>query len=120
MPADVLALRKQQVKNFCSILFLGNGTPMFRAGDEFMNTQKSNNNPFNEDNETTWLNWDLLVANSDVYRFFKLMIAFRKAHPSIARSRFWRDDVHWYGVGAAPDIANCSHTLTFCLHGASQ
>jgi isoamylase len=120
VPADVLALRKQQVKNFCSLLFLSNGTPMFRAGDEFMNTQKGNNNPFNQDNETTWLNWDLLAANSDVYRFFKLMIAFRKAHPSIARSRFWRDDVRWYGVGAAPDISCYSRTLTFCLHGASE
>jgi len=48
----VLALRKQQVKNFCSLLFLSNGTPpCFRAGDEFMNTQKGNNNPFNQDNE---------------------------------------------------------------------
>jgi len=53
VPADVLALRKQQVKNFCSLLFLSDGTPMFRAGDEFMNTQKGNNNPFNQDNETT-------------------------------------------------------------------
>jgi pullulanase/glycogen debranching enzyme len=37
-PAEVMALRKQQIKNFCCLLFLSNGTPMFRAGDEFMNT----------------------------------------------------------------------------------
>ena len=47
------------------------------------------------------------------------MIVFRKAHPSIARSRFWREDVRWYGVGAAPDISYYSHALTFCLRGTS-
>jgi len=65
VPADVLALRKQQVKNFCSLLFLSNGTPMFRAGDEFMNTQKGNNNPFNQDNETTWLKVELGFVGSE-------------------------------------------------------
>ena len=97
----MLALRRRQVKNFCCLLMLANGTPMFCAGDEFMNTQGGNNNPYNQDNETTWLDWDLLDQNRDVFRFFQQMIAFRKAHPSIGRSRFWRDDVRWYGVGRA-------------------
>lgn len=120
VPEEVLALRRRQVKNFCCILLLSNGTPMFRAGDEFMNTQLGNNNPFNQDNESTWLNWDLLTRNSDTFRFFKQMIAFRKAHPSIARSHFWRQDVHWYGTGQAPDLSTYSHTLAYCLHGDSQ
>ena len=38
-PAEVLALRRQQVKNFFRLLMLSNGTPMFCAGDEFLNTQ---------------------------------------------------------------------------------
>ena len=120
VPGEVMKLRKRQVKNFCCLLFLSNGTPMFAAGDEFLNTQKGNNNPYNQDNETTWLNWDLLVQNRDIFRFFKNMIAFRKAHPSLGRSRFWREDVRWYGVGALPDLSHQSHTLAFCLHGASQ
>jgi len=99
---------------------LANGTPMFYAGDEFMNTQGGNNNPYNQNNETTWLNWDLLNRNQDMFRFFKGMIAFRKAHPSIARNRFWREDVAWYGTGAHVDLADDSHTLAYCLHGGSQ
>ena len=79
---------------------LANGTPMFCAGDEFMNTQKGNNNPYNQDNEITWLDWDLLEQNRDMFRFFKCMIAFRKAHPSIGRGRYWREDVQWYGTTA--------------------
>jgi len=120
VPPEVMDLRKRQVKNFCCLLLLSNGTPMFSAGDEFMNTQKGNNNPYNQDNETTWLDWDLLGKNDEVFRFFKIMIAFRKAHPSLGRSRFWRDDVRWYGVGEAPDLSLDSHALAFCLHGPSQ
>ena len=120
VPADVMRLRKRQIKNFCTLLFLSNGTPMFRAGDEFMQTQGGNNNPYNQDNETTWLDWSRLRRHSDVYRFFKLAIAFRKAHPSLGRSRFWRDDVRWYGIGPLPDLSYESRSLAFHLDGRSQ
>jgi isoamylase len=119
-PAEVLALRKRQVKNIFTLLMLAAGTPMFCAGDEFMNTQRGNNNPYNQDNETTWLDWDLLKQNGDVFRFFKQMIAFRKSHHSLARSSFWRDDVRWYGVGHAVDMSDSSHSLAYYLHGAAQ
>jgi isoamylase len=118
---EVMRLRKQQIKNFFTILMLSNGIPMFRAGDEFMQTQAgNNNNPWNQDNETSWLDWSGLKKNRDMFRFFKGMIAFRKAHPSLGRGRFWREDVSWYGVDGAIDLGNLSHTLAFCLHGASQ
>jgi len=48
------------------------------------------------------------------------MIAFRKTHPSLGRSRFWREDIHWYGVGPAVDRSPWSHSLAFYLHGSSQ
>ena len=117
---EVLALRRRQVKNFCCILMLSNGIPMFRAGDEFLNTQFGNNNPYNQDNETGWLDWSQLRTNEDVFRFFKSMIAFRKSHPALGRSRFWREDIAWYGTGPKADLSHDSHSLAFCLHGASQ
>jgi glycogen operon protein len=120
VPREVMTLRKRQVKNLFSLLMLANGTPMFCAGDEFMNTQQGNNNPYNQDNEITWLNWDLLDKNQDVYRFFKHMIAFRKAHPSLGRNLYWREDIQWYGVGHQPDLLPESRSLAYCLHGASQ
>jgi glycogen operon protein len=119
-PARVLALRRRQIRNFCTLLFLANGTPMICAGDEFMNTQGGNNNPYNQDNESTWLDWDRLRQNADVFRFFRMMIAFRKAHPSIGRSRFWREDVRWYGVNGGPDWNEGCRQLAYCLNGASQ
>ena len=118
--AEVLALRRKQVKNFCCLLMLSNGIPMFRAGDEFLNTQFGNNNPYNQDNETGWLDWSQLSSNQEIFRFFKKMIAFRKSHPAIARSRFWREDVSWYGTSVAVDFSSDSRSLAYCLHGASQ
>ncbi len=48
------------------------------------------------------------------------MIAFRKLHPSISRSRFWRDDICWYGTGHLVDMSAESLQLASCLHGGSQ
>lgn len=119
-PEAVLAIRRRQVKNFCALLFLANGTPMFRAGDEFLQTQGGNNNPYNQDNETSWLDWNLLQKNREIFRFFKWMITFRKAHPSLCRSRFWREAVRWYGAEGEVDRSEASHHLAFFLSGASE
>ena len=116
-PADVMALRKRQAKNFAALLLLSNGTPMFCAGDELLRTQAGNNNPYNQDNEVSWIDWSRLDGHRDVHRFFRGLIALRKAHPLIGHDRFWRERVSWYGVGASPDLAGDSHSLAFCLHG---
>jgi glycogen operon protein len=120
VPPEVMALRRRQIRNFCCLLMLSNGTPMFRAGDEFMHTQRGNNNPYNQDNETSWLDWRRLRQNPDIFQFFQRMIAFRKAHPSLCRSRYWRDDVRWYGATGPVDASEDSRSLAFFLNGASQ
>ncbi len=119
-PAAAMDLRKRQAKNFFCLLMLANGVPMFAAGDEFLQTQHGNNNPYNQDNETTWLDWSRRDLHADHFRFARLMIAFRKAHPSIGRGRFWRDDVRWYGVGPVVDLSFDSHSLAYCLHAAAR
>ena len=60
VPGDVIALRLRQAKNLCCLLLLANGIPMFAAGDEFLHSQGGNNNPYNQDNATTWLDWGRL------------------------------------------------------------
>lgn len=119
-PPQVIALRRRQVKNFFCLLMLANGTPMFCAGDEFLNTQRGNNNPYNQDNETTWLDWSLLEKNRDIFRFFQHMIAFRKSHPDIGSSRCWRERVKWYGANGPVDLGPDSRSLAYCLHGESD
>jgi isoamylase len=118
-PAEVLELRLRQARNFCALLLLAQGTPMIVAGDEFLHTLKGNNNPYNQDNITSWLDWNRLAQHQEFFRFFKHMIAFRKAHPSIGRATFWRDDVSWYGPEGAVDLEPESHAFAYCLHGAS-
>jgi isoamylase len=119
VPSAVQELRIRQAKNFLTLLMLANGTPMFRAGDEFLHTQRGNNNPYNQDNEITWLDWDRLIDHADVHRFVRGLIAFRKANPALARNQFWHDDARWHGVGAAPDLTWSSHTLALCVHGSA-
>src|SRR5207245_695702 len=92
-------------------------TPMFCAGDEFLRTQGGNNNPYNQDNATSWLDWTLLATNRDVFRFVQKLIAFRKSIGTLGGRRFWRSAISWHGVGPNPDLGDTSHTLAFCLHG---
>jgi glycogen operon protein len=108
----------RQMKNFAALMMLSNGVPMIVAGDEFANTQRGNNNPYNQDNEITWLDWDRLDSHRDLYEFFRAMIALRKGRRSIARSRFWREDVRWFGTVGAPDTAPSSHSVAWHLSGA--
>jgi glycogen operon protein len=76
----ILALRKRLMKNACVVLLCSRGVPMLLAGDEFGNTQYGNNNPYCQDNDISWLDWDLLKKNGELFEFFKYMIAFRKRH----------------------------------------
>ncbi len=83
---SVQYLRKKMMKNACAVLLSSQGTPMLLAGDEFCNTQFGNNNPYCQDNDISWLNWNMLDRNRDMFLFFKNMIKFRKDH-AILRGR---------------------------------
>jgi isoamylase len=119
-PEAVLSLRVRQAKNLMTLLLLANGTPMLRAGDEFLNSQRGNNNPYNQDNEISWLDWGGRDRHARFHCFVRLLIAFRKRHPSLGRSRSWRDDARWYGVQAHKGALSEPRALALCLHGASQ
>lgn len=119
LEAGLMSFRKQLVKNFFCLLMLSNGTPMFRMGDEFLQTQLGNNNPYNQDNETSWLDWRRLEENREIFRFFKEMIAFRESHSAISRSTFWREDIRWFGAEQpAIDMSNDSRVLAYHLSDA--
>ena len=56
-------------------LMLSQGVPMILAGDEFLRTQKGNNNAWCQDNELSWVNWELAEKNADFLRFVRELIA---------------------------------------------
>jgi isoamylase len=119
------ALRRRQIKNFCAIQMLSQGVPMFVMGDEVRRTQHGNNNAYCHDDELSWFDWTLVEKNADIFRFFKQMITFRRAHPTVHRSRFFtgetnergRPDVSWHGCQLGqpgwndPDARALSFTL---------
>ncbi|MBX9581226.1 MAG: glycogen debranching protein GlgX [Gemmataceae bacterium] len=85
----VLALRHKQARNLMATLFFSQGVPMILAGDEFLRTQRGNNNAWCQDNELSWVDWTLAETNADFLRFTRELIALRKRHPALRRRRFF-------------------------------
>ena len=100
---EVLAMRLQQIKNAFCLLFLSSSTPMIFMGDEFGNSQMGNNNPYCQDNEITWLNWDLSERNKEILEFFRSVVAFRREHSILRPEKelYMRD---YRGFGC-PDLS---------------
>jgi glycogen operon protein len=98
---EVLALRRRQAKNFMTTLMFSQGVPMLLAGDEFLRTQGGNNNAWCQDNDTSWVNWDLAERNADFLRFVRELIWMRKRHPALRRRRFFTGEFH-RPAGARP------------------
>jgi isoamylase len=101
--AAINELRARQRKNFVAILLFAHGVPMLLSGDELGRTQQGNNNAYCQDNDVSWLNWDMAKTNADLVRFFQRMIAFRKRCPMLRRSTFALDGetgfhVTWHGA----------------------
>jgi glycogen operon protein len=78
-------------------LMLSQGVPMLLAGDEFGQTQGGNNNAYCQDNETTWLDWNLTEKNAGLVAFARAAIALRKAYPELRRDVFFtgEGDITW-------------------------
>jgi glycogen debranching enzyme GlgX len=86
--AAVVALRKRVAADLMVTLCLSNGVPMITAGDERGRTQGGNNNPYVQDNETSWIDWSADDAWLDVYEVTKAALRLRRDHPAL-RQRHW-------------------------------
>ncbi|MEO0248125.1 MAG: glycogen debranching protein GlgX, partial [candidate division WOR-3 bacterium] len=95
---QIESLRRRQIKNFLLTLLISRGVPMLLGGDEFRRTQGGNNNPYCQDNETSWYDWTGLERNKEIFRFVRSMIAFRQSHPVLGREEFYTDaTIQWFG-----------------------
>jgi isoamylase len=86
--AEINSLRGRQLRNFLATLLLSQGTPMVLAGDEFGRTQQGNNNAYCQDNEISWVNWDIGEKGSSLIRFVQKLTALRHKYPILRRNRF--------------------------------
>lgn len=78
-------LRIRLIKNAFSVLFCSRGALMFYQGDEFCNTQFGNNNPYCQDNITSWLDWSRLEKYSEVHDMVSALSRFRTQHPCVRK-----------------------------------
>jgi glycogen operon protein len=122
--ADIERLRMQQARNLLVLTLLSVGTPMLLMGDEVRRTQLGNNNAYCQDNETSWFDWSLCVANADLLRFVRLLI---RTHLHFDQGteggRITLGDylskarIEWHGVEIGkPDWGERSHSLALSLH----
>jgi isoamylase len=84
----VIALRERQIRNVLATLLLAQGTPMMLAGDEFGRTQSGNNNAYCQDNEISWLNWELREKGEQLVAFTRRLTKMRHKYPILRRNLF--------------------------------
>jgi isoamylase len=113
----VMALRRSQLRNAWTLLMLSHGTPMFVAGDEFARTQHGNNNPYNQDNATSWIDWTHREQWIGLEAFVTRLVAFRAQHSMLTQDDWWGRNVEWFGVSGGPDLAPHSRSLAWHLPG---
>ena len=130
--AAVISLRERQQRNMLATLLLSQGVPMVLHGDELGRTQGGNNNAYCQDNEVSWINWDLDEHQTSLLEFTRKLIALRRDHPIFMRRRFfageaqqggrseWGDIVWFNAAGtemADADWASGATTVTVYLNG---
>jgi glycogen operon protein len=101
----IQALRERQKRNLIATLLLSQGVPMIRGGDELSQTQQGNNNTYCQDNELTWLDWDLDPRRQAFLEFVRDMARIWKEQPVFQRRRFFQGrrirgsdikDISWF------------------------
>ena len=94
---EINALRERQICNMIGTLLLSRGTPMIVAGDEFGRTQGGNNNAYCQDNEISWLNWELEDKGRRLLHFVQRVAALRHKYPVLHRTRWlsaqWNEEI---------------------------
>src|SRR4029450_12745317 len=94
-----VALRERQKRNFLASVLLSAGVPMLLAGDELSHTQDGNNNAYCQDNEISWLDWNLDERRRALLEFTRGIIALRRDHPVFRRRRvFQGQGLHGSGL----------------------
>jgi glycogen operon protein len=78
---EIMRLRMKQMKNALAMVMLAQGTPMICAGDEMLNSQQGNTNPYCIDSEVSWVQWSGTKDAVSLHDYVKELIMFRRTHP---------------------------------------
>ncbi|HSG12233.1 MAG TPA: glycogen debranching protein GlgX, partial [Gaiellaceae bacterium] len=86
---EIAPLRRRSIRNLLATLVLAAGTPMITAGDEMGRTQRGNNNAYVQDDETSWVSWDLSPWRKDLLATARYLLALRREHPALRPDTFF-------------------------------
>ncbi len=86
---EVNDVRRRHMRNLLATLFLAQGTPMLLAGDEFGRSQGGNNNAYCQDNEISWLDWNIPDWGMTQVKLVQQLTKLRHAYPILRRGRFF-------------------------------
>ena len=101
---EIRTLRMRQIRNFLTTLLLSQGVPMIAHGDELGRTQQGNNNVYCQDNELSWVDWDLDEDQAELLEFTKVLVQLRQDHPVFRRRRFFAGSATHGGESTLGDI----------------
>jgi glycogen operon protein len=85
----VISQRRRMAKNQACLLLFSAGTPMLLGGDEFLRTQRGNNNAYCQDNDISWFDWRLAQQNESIRDFFSKAIALTRRYPILQLGRYY-------------------------------
>ena len=102
---EVTDIRQRQSRNFLATLLLSQGVPMLAHGDELGRTQQGNNNVYCQDNELSWVDWDLDATREQLLEYTRTVVALRRDHPVFRRRRFFAGAPERGGESDLRDIA---------------
>jgi glycogen operon protein len=90
---EILNARQRVMRNFLATIAFSQGVPMLSHGDEIGRTQHGNNNVYCQDNEMSWMDWELDDSARAMLKFTREVIAIRQANPVLQRRSFLRGTV---------------------------
>jgi isoamylase len=87
--ARIQRARDRMKRNFLTTLLFAQGVPMLLGGDEIGRTQGGNNNPYCQDNEVSWFDWDIGETGYDMSNFVRDLIGVLQSNPILRRRGFF-------------------------------
>ncbi len=82
-------LRDRVKRALLASLAFSQGVPMLSHGDELGRTQRGNNNAYCQDNELTWIDWNLDESRRQLLEFCCHVFRIRHENPVFRRRRFF-------------------------------
>lgn len=127
----ILKARRRSIRNILATELLASGVPMINAGDELGRTQRGNNNTYCQDNEMSWLDWDLAPWQKDLLATTRFLSGLRESSPVLRPRSFptqrpakqdGAGDLQWFSADGHPMADRTwndphNRTLTMFLDG---